>query len=365
MTSTIATVFLRDDQHGGDAGQLQLVAEALAGFVGGATTSVEIAIYDFRLGDPEAASTVVDSLVAAAGRGVAVRIAYDAGKPAVATADDFARLEADPAPSGTGDWIAGSFTGTGVAFEPITASGQLMHCKYVVRDVSEPATAAVWTGSTNFTDAAWTRQENNIVTVPDATMATAFSTDFDQMWSSGRISGSGAGGAGSTTVGDATVGWDFCPGDGVAVNAALAARIGTATQRLVVASMVLTSHEVLAALASAIDRGVPVSGIYDGGQMDPIVRQWRRIPADAQVVVDWEKVSAVLAHKQSAPYTPDGPHDFMHLKVLVADDTVVTGSYNFSANAERNAENQIHLDDPGTVAAYVEFLDTVIATYTG
>jgi phosphatidylserine/phosphatidylglycerophosphate/cardiolipin synthase-like enzyme len=110
---------------------------------------------------------------------------------------------------------------------------------------------------------------------------------------------------------------------------------------------------------------VPLTGIFDGGQMDPIVRQWKKIPADTQVVANWERVSALLSDKQSAPYTPDGPHDFMHLKVLVADDTVVTGSYNFSANAEHNAENQIHLDDPVTVAAYVAYLDTVIATYAG
>jgi phosphatidylserine/phosphatidylglycerophosphate/cardiolipin synthase-like enzyme len=54
----------------------------------------------------------------------------------------------------------------------------------------------------------------------------------------------------------------------------------------------------------------------------------------------------------------------MHLKVLIADDEVTTGSYNFSANAERNAENQIHFTDPATVTAYTDYLATVIAAYT-
>ena len=53
----------------------------------------------------------------------------------------------------------------------------------------------------------------------------------------------------------------------------------------------------------------------------------------------------------------------MHLKVLLADDPVTTGSYNFSANAERNAENQVHLNDPATVAAYDTYLHTVIDDY--
>jgi phosphatidylserine/phosphatidylglycerophosphate/cardiolipin synthase-like enzyme len=58
-------------------------------------------------------------------------------------------------------------------------------------------------------------------------------------------------------------------------------------------------------------------------------------------------------------------HDFLHLKVLIADGEVTTGSYNFSANAEHNAENQIHLTDPGIVAAYAGYIDAVISTYAG
>lgn len=54
----------------------------------------------------------------------------------------------------------------------------------------------------------------------------------------------------------------------------------------------------------------------------------------------------------------------MHLKVLITDDTLTTGSYNFSGNAERNAENQIHLDDPDTVAAYADYLGAVVSTYS-
>jgi len=165
-------------------------------------------------------------------------------------------------------------------------------------------------------------------------------------------------------VGGATVGWDFSPGDGPVIDAGLVHRIQGARERLIVAAMVLTSHDVLAALADAIDRGVPVTGIYDGGQMNPIVRQWQDDPHDAEVLDAWTAVSAELARKESAPYSPTGPHDFMHLKVLVSDGTVSTGSYNFSANAERNAENQVHLDDPTTVAAYVDFLAAVTQAYS-
>ena len=33
----------------------------------------------------------------------------------------------------------------------------------------------------------------------------------------------------------------------------------------------------------------------------------------------------------------------MHNKILIADNQLITGSYNFSANAERNAQNQIRI----------------------
>jgi phosphatidylserine/phosphatidylglycerophosphate/cardiolipin synthase-like enzyme len=55
----------------------------------------------------------------------------------------------------------------------------------------------------------------------------------------------------------------------------------------------------------------------------------------------------------------------MHLKVLLSDDVITTGSYNFSANAERNAENQITLNAPDVVAAYADYLSAVIVAYLG
>jgi len=386
-SGTIDIRFLRDVRHGGDPDQLARVGADLASFVLASTTSIDLAIYDFRLTDPDTTALVVAALVNAADRGVTVRIAYDAGKPAPGTAADFARLQADPAPPGTAAWISEHFAGTRVMTKGITAGGQLMHCKYVIRDA--PAAAAlqhgapaagatvpgaisslapsrgpaVWTGSTNFTDDAWTRQENNIIVVRDEQVSGAFRIDFDQMWATGSIKGTGKNDAGATTVAGGVLGWDFCPGDGKNVNAALAARITAATTRLILASMVVTSHEVLAALAAAVDRGLPLTGIYDGGQMDPIVAQWKANPHDVGVLANWQKVAAHLARKDSTPYTPTSVHDFMHLKVLISDDEVTTGSYNFSSNAQRNAENQIHLTDRVTVAAYVDYVDAVMGAY--
>ena len=70
-----------------------------------------------------------------------------------------------------------------------------MHSKYVVRDggleADAAGRAAVWTGSTNFTDDAWTRQENNIITVSSAEVAAGYRRDFDVLSSGSAPTGFG------------------------------------------------------------------------------------------------------------------------------------------------------------------------------
>jgi len=62
-------------------------------------------------------------------------------------------------------------------------------------------------------------------------------------------------------------------------------------------------------------------------------------------------------------YSPDGPHDFIHNKVLVRDDVVSTDSYNFSRNAETNAENQVVLADVDHADKYATYIDELVAQY--
>lgn len=208
MTDPISVTFLRDVRHGGSVDQLPQVADQLARFIAAATQSVDVAIYDFRLSDTSAADVVVGALREATERGVSVRIGYDAGKPARADFATFAMWEADPAPRGTQEWVRDHFADTLVRTRAITGGHQLMHSKYVVRDAGT-AEASVWTGSTNFTDDAWTRQENNIIVIADPGISSAYHDDFDQLWDGGAIAGAGRGSEGSDTVAGGTLGWDF------------------------------------------------------------------------------------------------------------------------------------------------------------
>jgi phosphatidylserine/phosphatidylglycerophosphate/cardiolipin synthase-like enzyme len=364
MAAGVEVMFLRDVQRGGAADQPQRVAQRLVDFVAAAAHSLDVAIYDFRLSD-QLAGPVVGALREAADRGVVVRIAFDAGKPAAAGAVAFARLQADPAPVGTAEWVRGHFAATKVATRAISApSGQLMHSKYLVRDVGHRH-AAVWTGSANFTDDAWTRQENNLLTIISAELARAYRADFDQLWAAASISGSDAGDAGHTSTAGTPVGWDFAPADGPAIDGYLTAQVSAAASRIMIASMVLTSHPLLAALAAAIGRGLAVAGIYDAGQMDPIEQLWTGNPHDTQVLADWHTVKAALVGKPSTPYTPTGPHDFMHNKILLVDRQVITGSYNLSGNAQHNAENQLRLTSKPLADQYQAHITAITEAYRG
>jgi phosphatidylserine/phosphatidylglycerophosphate/cardiolipin synthase-like enzyme len=64
------------------------------------------------------------------------------------------------------------------------------------------------------------------------------------------------------------------------------------------------------------------------------------------------------------PYHEEGPHDFMHNKVLVVDQqVVVTGSFNFSQNAIHNAENIITLYDETIARQYGQYIESLISKY--
>ena len=271
--SGVLVEFLCDVRHGGDVGQPGRVAGLLADFVSAARSTLDLAIYDFRL-DPPLVEPIVAALAGAAVRGVQVRIAYDAGKPNAQTTVAFARAGADPAPVGTQQWLHDHFDGTPVALQPIsTTSGHLMHDKFIVRDGAS-GKATVWTGSTNWTNDAWTFQENNILQIRSRRLAAGYGKDFAEMWAAAAIRGTGGDADGATTVDAHRVEWAFGPGDGRAIDAHLVELIAGAKQEVAIATMVLTSATIIGALHDALDRGVTVHGIYDSVQMNPIVAEW-------------------------------------------------------------------------------------------
>jgi phosphatidylserine/phosphatidylglycerophosphate/cardiolipin synthase-like enzyme len=338
------------------------VAARLADFVAAARTSLHLAIYDFRL-SPALAALVQQALRARAAAGVEIRLAYDAGKPHAC----FPKAGCDPAPPGTADFVRQ--LGPGIATKPITGGDpqlpKLMHHKYIIRDGHTPQ-GAVWTGSTNFTDDSWTLQENNIVCMDSPELCAYYETDFEELWSRGDIATSGTHDTGTVRVGRATVGVAFAPGEGRAIDHDVAHRISAARRRLKVCSMLITSGSILGALGDVLHRGQirEYGGIYDRTQMEGVFDQWRGSPAEWKIAA-FAQVSQGLAGKHSQPYTPNGRHDFMHNKIVVADDTVITGSYNLSHSATENAENAVVIESFELSEQYNKYIDQLVERYRG
>jgi phosphatidylserine/phosphatidylglycerophosphate/cardiolipin synthase-like enzyme len=338
------------------------IAAALAEFLAAARTSLHLAIYDCRLSDPLAAP-VLQALRERAAAGVEVRIVYDAGKRGVS----FPQAGADPAPPGTADFM--KKIGGGVQTKAITGGDprlpKLMHHKYVIRDGKTP-TAALWTGSTNFTDDSWTLQENNIIRVESPELCAYYETDFEELWSRGDIATTGTNDTGTVQAGGSPVSVAFAPGEGRAIDHDVAHRISGARRRLKICSMLLTSGGILGAIGDLLHRGrlAEYGGLYDRTQMESVFAQWQGTPAEWKIPL-FGQVAQGLAGKRSTPYTPGSPHDFMHNKVVVADDTVITGSYNLSHSATENAENVLILHDPALAEHYNDYIDSLVKRYHG
>jgi phosphatidylserine/phosphatidylglycerophosphate/cardiolipin synthase-like enzyme len=55
----------------------------------------------------------------------------------------------------------------------------------------------------------------------------------------------------------------------------------------------------------------------------------------------------------------------MHAKFVVADDTVLVGSYNLSHSGEENAENVLEIEDAALADRFAAFAGQVTSRYGG
>jgi phosphatidylserine/phosphatidylglycerophosphate/cardiolipin synthase-like enzyme len=332
-----------------DGGQTPLdIARDVAEFVDAAERSLDFAHYDFHL-SPEPAEVVGRAIRAAAARGVAIRFIYNL--------DHRNPIPVPPPPEPDGILIE-SF---GIPVRPIAGVPDLMHHKFVVRDG-----ASVWTGSMNWTDDSWSRQENVVALADSQELAARFKKDFDQLWETGIVEQSGFVDTTPVPVGELEVRPWFTPGHGEDLSQRIGKAIAKSRRRVRVASPVITAAPVLAALAEVISEGrVDVAGCVDRPQIDGVIYQWGENGNIAWKLPLLQRVlSAPFSAKPSTPWQPTGgAHDFMHAKLTVTDDTVFFGSFNLSRSGELNAENVLEVTDPALANRLAGFVDEVRALY--
>ena len=347
----LSVFFLAEGEQSATAVMARLVA-----FISRATVSLEFAIYDMRFSDPLRAQFVA-ALRARAAAGVEIRFCFDGDKPLQSNV----AAGQDPAPPGTSAFIQS----LGYPWRRI-AGMKLMHSKFIVRDRS-----SVWTGSLNMTDDAFTLMENNVIEIDSAPLAASYGKDFEELWEKENFEDTGNIQTDVVTLTfsgrPASARVMFSPGYGYEIDAEVAGRVRSAQRRVRICSLLINSGTLIGELGNLLRAGkVKVDGIYDRTQMVEVYRQWEEVPSNQWKIGALHEIvsGAGLVGKDSTPYRPTSRHDFMHNKILVVDDTVITGSYNFSRSAQFNAENILFLDSPSLAETYSAYIDHLKTKYT-
>jgi len=348
----LSVLFLAEGEQQPDA-----VMMRLTDFIGRARANLDFALYDMRFSDV-LKNHLIAALHDAAGRGAQVRICYDGDKPL----DPNLAAGQDPAPPGTSAFVQS------LGFPCRRIAGmKLMHQKFIVRDRS-----SVWTGSLNMTDDAFTLMENNVLEIDSPALACFYTQDFEQLWEKENFDNTGNIKTNAVQLvfagQPATARVLFSPGCGLEIDTEVARRVRAAQRRVRICSLLINSGTLISVLVDLLRAGrVAVSGIYDRTQMSDVYRQWQEVAQNRWKIPALQDViaRAKLVGKNSTPYSPTGRHDYMHNKILVVDDTVITGSYNFSRSAQFNAENILFIESAPLAEAYSIYIDHLMQKYRG
>jgi phosphatidylserine/phosphatidylglycerophosphate/cardiolipin synthase-like enzyme len=291
------------------------VATELINHINNAQETIHIASFEFNL------TPVAEALIAAHNRGVDVRW----------ITDDEHGIEADEEDD-RGQFAMLEDTGIEIIDD---ARGALMHNKFWIFDGQ-----TVWTGSTNITQNGIFRNNNNVIVVESPAVAAMFEREFDEMWAGefGPRSPSTLGQQ-STTIQGTPVEILFAAEDEVMDE--LVPLIDQARDNIKFMAFSFT-HEDLgnAMLAKAAD-GVDVSGIFETRGSET---EYSELP---------KMYCNDLAVRQ------DGNPGTFHHKVIIIDNRIViTGSLNFSDNAnDSNDENVIIINNADIAQQYLQEYD--------
>ena len=111
------------------------------------------------------------------------------------------------------------------------------------------------------------------------------------------------------------------------------------------------------------ERRCDVAGVIDETQVDEVFHQWATNGVSAWKIplLQHDPAPGAVLGQALDPVDAESLHDFMHAKVVVADDVAFVGSFNFSRSGERNAENVLEIHDAAIADRLATFVDEVRA----
>ncbi len=283
--------------------------EKLVAAIDAAQLKVDVAAFDLNL------ESVTDALIRAHHRGVPVRLVTDS---------DYAD-ELGP-------------TRLREAGIPVVEDDRapFMHDKFVIIDSS-----VVWTGSWNLTDNGTYRNNNNAVVVQSAKLAENYTLEFDEMFEEKSF---GPTSPDVVPYPDVTLGSTqietFFESEGD-VRDRIIELIRQADTSVRFMAFTFTDDDIAQAIIDRHRTGLPVSGIVEA-----------RSTEDTGSDFGAFRTAGVDVLEDGNPY-------ILHHKVIILDgDTVVTGSYNFSASAaDSNDENVLIIHDRDIATAFMAEFD--------
>jgi phosphatidylserine/phosphatidylglycerophosphate/cardiolipin synthase-like enzyme len=280
--------------------------EDLAATIDQARLSVDTAIYDLNLW------SIRDALIAAHRRGVSVRV--------VTESDNMDEQEVQELKD-AGIQVLGD------------RHESLMHDKFVVIDRSQ-----VWTGSMNFTTGGAYLDNNNLICLQSTKLAQAYTHEFEQMFVKDLFSSEKTSGITDpiVTVNDSPIEVYFSPEDDTLEH--ILSAVNSAQNSIDFLAYSFTSDELAAALIARAKAGVTVRGVFDKDQYH------------SNSGTEFDTLT-----NAGLDVRLDGNARLMHHKVIIIDgQVVITGSYNFSKNAEQNNdENTLIIQNQAIAAQYL------------
>jgi phosphatidylserine/phosphatidylglycerophosphate/cardiolipin synthase-like enzyme len=264
----------------------------LVASIDSARLTVDVAAYSLTL------NSIRDALIRAHDRGVRVRMV----------------MESDNMDSSTTQKLKGA----GIPILGDRREG-LMHNKFMVIDNSE-----VWTGSMNFTVSGTYTDNNNLIRIRSVNMAEDYTKEFNEMFVDDKFGPDVVAATPNprVTVDGTPIDVYFSPDDHV--QASLLDLIDNAQDSIYFMAFSFTADSLGNALLKRSEDGLVVSGVMETDQVNSNIGT--EFDPFKQARLD------VLL---------DGNEGQMHHKVMIIDEnTVVFGSYNFTNSAEtKNDEN--------------------------
>ena len=285
-------------------GSLYSLERRLVDKLGTATGQVDAALYDLD------AAPIADALIKAHDRGVRVRV--------VTETDNIDDSE------------IGRLQEVGIPVVDDGARDGLMHHKFIVIDERY-----VWTGSYNTTYNGAHKNENNVVLIDSVMLAYNFTQEFRELFleaQPGKSSGAFVAYPKIELSDGTEVFTYFSPAGGT--NASLIREIASAEKSIHFMAFSFTHDALGDAMRDRFKSGIAVRGVFEERQVDKYSEYEAMKAAGLPVIIDESRGT-------------------MHHKVIVIDgETVITGSYNFSNNAEkRNNENLLIIKGNREIAA--------------